>query len=57
MLDITCMLGAVPFRFAACLGDTLLDRYFKLARGDAQRNIPAMEMTKWFDTNYHYLVP
>lgn len=57
MLDITCMLGAVPARFAPCLEDNPLDRYFALARGDAGRNIPAMEMTKWFDTNYHYIVP
>ena len=33
-----------------------LDEYFRLARGDGE-NIAAMEMTKWFDTNYHYLVP
>jgi 5-methyltetrahydropteroyltriglutamate--homocysteine methyltransferase len=39
------------------LGDSPLDRYFSLARGDSKRNIPALEMTKWFDTNYHYLVP
>ncbi|MDR2695976.1 MAG: 5-methyltetrahydropteroyltriglutamate--homocysteine S-methyltransferase [Deltaproteobacteria bacterium] len=57
MLDITCMLGAVPPRFAAGMGDSILDRYFSLARGDAKRNIPALDMTKWFDTNYHYLVP
>ncbi|WP_022656268.1 5-methyltetrahydropteroyltriglutamate--homocysteine S-methyltransferase [uncultured Desulfovibrio sp.] len=57
MLDITCMLGAVPPRFAPCRGDTRLDRYFNLARGDVKRNIAALEMTKWFDTNYHYLVP
>lgn len=57
MLDITCMLGAVPPRFAPCLDDSPLDRYFSLARGDVRRNIPALEMTKWFDTNYHYLVP
>lgn len=57
MLDITCMLGAVPPRFTSCLGDSPLDRYFSLARGDVKRNIPALEMTKWFDTNYHYLVP
>jgi 5-methyltetrahydropteroyltriglutamate--homocysteine methyltransferase len=57
MLDITCMLGAVPPRFTACLDDAPLDRYFSLARGDVKRNIPALEMTKWFDTNYHYLVP
>jgi 5-methyltetrahydropteroyltriglutamate--homocysteine methyltransferase len=57
MLDMTCMLGAVPPRFTPCLGDSPLDRYFSLARGDVRRNIPALEMTKWFDTNYHYLVP
>jgi 5-methyltetrahydropteroyltriglutamate--homocysteine methyltransferase len=57
MLDTTCMLGAIPPRFEPCLGDAPLDRYFGLARGDAKRNIPALEMTKWFDTNYHYLVP
>ena len=56
MLDTSLMLGAVPARFARC-GKDALTRYFALARGDASRNIPAMEMTKWFDTNYHYLVP
>ncbi|MDR2800400.1 MAG: 5-methyltetrahydropteroyltriglutamate--homocysteine S-methyltransferase [Desulfovibrio sp.] len=57
MLDITCLLGAIPPRFAACPGDSPLDGYFSLARGDAGRNVAALEMTKWFDTNYHYLVP
>jgi 5-methyltetrahydropteroyltriglutamate--homocysteine methyltransferase len=57
MLDITCMLGALPSRFMPCAGDSFLGRYFSLARGDVKRNIPALEMTKWFDTNYHYLVP
>lgn len=57
MLDITRMLGAMPPRFAPCLKDAHPDLYFSLARGDARRNIPALEMTKWFDTNYHYLVP
>jgi 5-methyltetrahydropteroyltriglutamate--homocysteine methyltransferase len=57
MLDITCMLGAIPQRFYSCLCDSPVDIYFSLARGDAKRNIPALEMTKWFDTNYHYLVP
>lgn len=56
MLDTSLMLGAVPARFDRC-GKDSLTRYFALARGDASRNIPAMEMTKWFDTNYHYLVP
>ncbi|MDR2055799.1 MAG: 5-methyltetrahydropteroyltriglutamate--homocysteine S-methyltransferase [Desulfovibrio sp.] len=57
MLDILCMLGAIPPRFAPCLADAPLERYFSLARGDAGRNIAALEMTKWFDSNYHYLVP
>ncbi|SDH09815.1 5-methyltetrahydropteroyltriglutamate--homocysteine S-methyltransferase [Roseospirillum parvum] len=52
VLDTTAMLGAVPPRFAGLDG---LDAYFAMARGtDAA---PAMEMTKWFDTNYHYIVP
>lgn len=48
MLDITCMLGTVPARFAAGKGDSPLERYFSLARGDALRNLAPMEMTKWF---------
>ena len=52
VLDTTAMLGAVPPRFSGLTG---LDAYFAMARGtDAA---PAMEMTKWFDTNYHYIVP
>jgi len=55
MLDMSCLLGAVPARFGWGGGDVTLDTYFAMARGtDAA---PAMEMTKWFDTNYHYLVP
>lgn len=57
MLDTTLMLGALPARFAPCAEDAPLDRYFALARGHAGRNLPALEMTKWFDTNYHYLTP
>lgn len=52
VLDATTLLGAVPQRFAGREG---LDLYFALARGDAA--VPPLEMTKWFDTNYHYLVP
>jgi 5-methyltetrahydropteroyltriglutamate--homocysteine methyltransferase len=53
MLDTTVALGAIPPRFAA-IGDP--DQlYFAMARGTAEA--PAMEMTKWFDTNYHYIVP
>jgi 5-methyltetrahydropteroyltriglutamate--homocysteine methyltransferase len=53
MLETTLLLGAVPERFAAC--GTGHDLYFAMARGTKSQ--PALEMTKWFDTNYHYLVP
>jgi len=57
VLDVTAMLGAVPERFGE-RGETVdADTYFAMARGDSSRNIPAMEMTKWFNTNYHYIVP
>ncbi|SDG52571.1 5-methyltetrahydropteroyltriglutamate--homocysteine methyltransferase [Sinosporangium album] len=52
VLDTTILLGAVPARF---WGFTGLDRYFAMARG--ADGVPPLEMTKWFDTNYHYLVP
>ena len=58
-LDMTCIVGAVPERYLS-LGDTNdFVRYFAMARGIQQNgmHIPAMEMTKWFDTNYHYIVP
>lgn len=55
VLDVTRMLGAVPERFGPARSD--LATYFRMARGDAARNVPALEMTKWFGTNYHYLVP
>jgi 5-methyltetrahydropteroyltriglutamate--homocysteine methyltransferase len=57
VLDITAALGAVPPRFGADGRDTQTGMYFAMARGDSRRDIPAMEMTKWFNTNYHYLVP
>lgn len=53
MLDMTCLLGAVPKRYAGIADE--LSRYFAMARGN--KDVPAMEMTKWFDTNYHYIVP
>ncbi|WP_305778880.1 5-methyltetrahydropteroyltriglutamate--homocysteine S-methyltransferase [Nocardia nova] len=53
MLDTAVMLGALPPRVAG-IGDPL-DRYFAAARG--AEGIEPLEMTKWFDTNYHYLVP
>jgi 5-methyltetrahydropteroyltriglutamate--homocysteine methyltransferase len=55
VLNTTALLGAVPSRFAAAPGEIDLDLYFAMARGTSEQ--PAMEMTKWFDTNYHYLVP
>ncbi len=55
MLDTIAMLGAVPPRFGRKNGFVPLDLYFAMARGNA--DAPAMEMTKWFDTNYHYIVP
>lgn len=53
MLDTAFLLGALPARAARVSDD--LDRYFALARGND--DIEPLEMTKWFDTNYHYLVP
>ncbi|CAH8259217.1 unnamed protein product [Arabidopsis lyrata] len=55
VLDTTAMLGAVPPRYGFTSGEIGLDVYFSMARGNA--SVPAMEMTKWFDTNYHYIVP
>jgi 5-methyltetrahydropteroyltriglutamate--homocysteine methyltransferase len=55
MLNMTALLGAVPKRFNAQEDEVGLDLYFAMARGTATQ--PAMEMTKWFDTNYHYIVP
>lgn len=55
MLNMTALLGAVPARFNVGKEEVGLDLYFAMARGTD--NQPAMEMTKWFDTNYHYIVP
>ena len=54
VLDATLALGAIPSRFADIRGGDLVT-YFALARGD--RDHQPLEMTKWFDTNYHYSVP
>jgi 5-methyltetrahydropteroyltriglutamate--homocysteine methyltransferase len=70
MLDMTCLLGNVPRRFG-WNGDPIgLDLVFQIARGNGSAchhegcscqaeasSIHASEMTKWFDTNYHYIVP
>jgi 5-methyltetrahydropteroyltriglutamate--homocysteine methyltransferase len=55
VLDMTAALGVVPPRFGAVAGEVDLDTCFAMARGG--EGVPAMEMTKWFDTNYHFIVP
>ena len=60
VLDMSTLLGVVPARFGDVTGGTVdLDTYFRMARGRAPSgsDVPACEMTKWFDTNYHYIVP
>ena len=59
ILDHSLRLGVVPERFGWDGGEADLDLYFRMARGRAPSGEPAAacEMTKWFDTNYHYLVP
>lgn len=54
VLDMSCLLGAVPERFFS-EGKVDLKTYFDIARGNC--GSCASEMTKWFDTNYHYIVP
>ncbi|MFJ9174422.1 5-methyltetrahydropteroyltriglutamate--homocysteine S-methyltransferase [Streptomyces sp. NPDC102360] len=55
VLDTTVMVGAVPERHRAAVAADALDGYFAMARGT--QDVAPLEMTKWFDTNYHYLVP
>ncbi|MFJ4320755.1 5-methyltetrahydropteroyltriglutamate--homocysteine S-methyltransferase [Streptomyces lavendulae] len=55
VLDTTVMVGAIPARHRAAVAADPLDGYFAMARGT--QDAPPLEMTKWFDTNYHYLVP
>ncbi|WMJ72045.1 5-methyltetrahydropteroyltriglutamate--homocysteine S-methyltransferase [Cytophagaceae bacterium ABcell3] len=63
VLDTCLMTGAIPSRYSPVLAEEKntneLDLYFAMARGYQKNNldITAMEMTKWFDTNYHYIVP
>ncbi|PQL95870.1 5-methyltetrahydropteroyltriglutamate--homocysteine S-methyltransferase [Apibacter adventoris] len=62
VLDMSLMLGAIPKRYHKVILDksnSEIDLYFAMARGYQKNNldIKAMEMTKWFDTNYHYIVP
>src|SRR3989454_4036278 len=59
VLDTCALVGAVPERYGWPGGTVDLDTYFAMARGSQGRgrDVTAMEMTKWFDTNYHYIVP
>ena len=55
ILGTLSLLGAIPTRHGFSAKDLTLQQYFTMARGNV--DMFAMEMTKWFDTNYHYLVP
>ncbi|WP_303761293.1 5-methyltetrahydropteroyltriglutamate--homocysteine S-methyltransferase [Alcanivorax jadensis] len=60
ILEFSCLLGVVPNRFQQSNDEPVsLDTLFRMARGRAPTGTPAAacEMTKWFDTNYHYIVP
>lgn len=60
VLDLTLTVGAIPKRYhAVAKSNSFLDLYFAMARGSQKdgQDVVAMEMTKWFDTNYHYIVP
>ncbi|MGH8493874.1 MAG: 5-methyltetrahydropteroyltriglutamate--homocysteine S-methyltransferase [Moraxellaceae bacterium] len=59
VLATSALVGAVPARFGTFDGDIDLNTQFRMARGRAPvgEDVVAQEMTKWFDTNYHYLVP
>ncbi|NEC09589.1 5-methyltetrahydropteroyltriglutamate--homocysteine S-methyltransferase [Streptomyces sp. SID7909] len=55
VLDTTVMVGAIPERHREAVAADAVDGYFAMARGT--QDVAPLEMTKWFDTNYHYLVP
>jgi 5-methyltetrahydropteroyltriglutamate--homocysteine methyltransferase len=62
VLDMSLIVGAIPARYHEVVlkkNNSELDLYFAMARGYQKEglDITAMEMTKWFDTNYHYIVP
>ncbi len=60
VLDLSLTLGVIPEHYQAfAKQNTVLDLYFAMARGAQKegQDVIAMEMTKWFDTNYHYIVP
>lgn len=58
VLDTLEMIGGIPNRYHQIDWESPLERYFAMARGSTDHGgVAAMEMTKWFDTNYHYIVP
>ncbi|HEX7324405.1 MAG TPA: 5-methyltetrahydropteroyltriglutamate--homocysteine S-methyltransferase [Rhodanobacteraceae bacterium] len=59
MLDTAVLFDAIPDRYRPVFDSGRLDGYFAMARGCKKGGVDlhALEMTKWFDTNYHYLVP
>ncbi len=59
VLDTSAMLGCIPERFEHHEKNVSLETYFRMARGCSAtgEDVSACEMTKWFDTNYHYIVP
>lgn len=60
VLDTIALLGAVPERYGFDGGNVDIDTFFAMARGGREgslKDVPAMEMTKWLDTNYHFIVP
>lgn len=69
MLDLSALVGAIPTIYERSGANVPLDLYFAMARGSGETQscahghqhettgLPALEMTKWFDTNYHYMVP
>jgi 5-methyltetrahydropteroyltriglutamate--homocysteine methyltransferase len=59
VLDALALIGVVPERYGHTSGQVGLETYFAMARGRQADgvDVTAMEMTKWFDTNYHYIVP
>jgi 5-methyltetrahydropteroyltriglutamate--homocysteine methyltransferase len=57
ILDTTSILGLVPSRFGFKGVDIYPKNYFDMARGNQKENILPLEMKKWFNTNYHYMVP
>lgn len=57
VLDTSVLVGAIPDRYGWTGGPVTAETYFALARGVPGTGLAAQEMTKWFDTNYHFIVP